>query len=81
MADANDGITARPDSSAEEGITTQPYPPSSSLGKDDDLAGSLCESLKHSVGRSLVYQSARKVLVAVCTRGRRLAGGPIRIGS
>ena len=35
------------------------------LGEDDYLAGSLCESLEHSVSCSLVYQSVRLVLVAV----------------
>jgi hypothetical protein len=34
------------------------------LGEDDDLTGSLCESLKHSVSRSLVYQSSRLGQVA-----------------
>jgi hypothetical protein len=32
------------------------------LGEDDYLAGSLSESLEHSVGRSLVYQAVRLVL-------------------
>jgi hypothetical protein len=35
------------------------------LGEDDYLAGSLCESLEHSVGLSLVYQSFRLGPVAV----------------
>src|SRR3954453_13838161 len=35
------------------------------LGEDDYLAGSLCESLEHSVSLSLVYQSFRLGLVAV----------------
>ena len=35
------------------------------LGEDDDLTGSLCESLEHSVSRSLGLQSLRLRLVAV----------------
>ena len=64
------------------------------LGEDDYLAGSLCESLEHSVSGSLVYQAVRLVLrcggrvgsrlrgaLEFGVRGRRLPGGPIRIGS
>jgi hypothetical protein len=53
------------------------------LGEDDDLAGSLCESLEHLALASWSISQfgwVWKLPVGGVTE-RRLAGGPIRIGS